>query len=133
MSYSAEQILDAIAPQFVSDTDKDVHLNLAELRTSDCFGTSIKPLAVALRAAHTLTLSSNANSFGGSSGSITSKREGDLSVSFSNNASVGISGDLGQTSYGVQLENLIKNSFVGIRLTGLNIDCAGNVSLEEDY
>ena len=126
---TAEQILDAIAPQFITNTNKSAHLTLAAQRTSrTCFGINYE-LAVALRAAHTLTLSTEANAAGGSSGGISSKREGDLAISFGGQSSTGVTGDLGQTSYGVQLQQLIDSNIVGINITGININCDGSVTL----
>jgi len=122
---TASQILSAIAPQFDTDTNRATHIQLAVLRTSTtCFGDKYE-YAVALRAAHTLTLSNLASSgvSSGGSGGITSKREGDLSISFGGTSSTGVSGDLGQTSYGVELQNLIDGNILGIRITGLNVKC----------
>lgn len=133
MALTAEQIFNAIAPQFVSDPNKSTHLEIATLRTSqNCFGDKYN-LAIALRAAHTLTLTDTANNLGGSSGGVTSKREGDLALSFGGQSSTGIKGDLGQSTYGVQLQNLIDGNILAINLTGLNIDCQGNLTLEDIY
>ena len=53
---TAEQILEAIAPQLIDDAEKANHISLAIQRTNtECFGVNYN-YAVALRAAHTLTL-----------------------------------------------------------------------------
>lgn len=130
MSLTASQILAAIASQFDSDPNRSTHLTLATQRTnSQCFGDNYQ-YAIALRAAHTLTMSKQASVVGGSAGGITSKKEGDLSVSYGGQTSTGVSGDLGQTSYGVELQGLINGNIPGIQITGLQVDCAGNVNLE---
>ena len=111
---TVEQILETIAPELTSDTEKNNHITLARQRTSTCFGDNYN-YAVALRAAHTLTLKNNAqNGLAGSVGGITSKREGDLSIGFGGQSATGIKGDLGTTSYGVQLDELIKGNITGI-------------------
>lgn len=112
---TVEQILETIAPELSTDPEKSNHITLAKQRTSTtCFGVNYN-YAVALRAAHTLTLKNNANSgLAGSVGGITSKREGDLSIGFGGQSATGIKGDLGTTSYGVQLDELIKGNITGI-------------------
>lgn len=122
---TASQTLSAIAPQFDTDPKRQDHLDLASLRTnSRCFGNKYN-LAIALRAAHTLTLLQNAQSglSAGGSGSIKSKKEGDLSVTFGGSSDTGVKGDLGQTSYGVELQSLIDSCIISTRLTGVNITC----------
>ena len=122
---TASTILSAIAPQFDSDSNRSVHLNLATQRTSrDCFGVNYE-LAIALRAAHTLTLSKNAINSGGATGGVKSMREGDLAISYGGASSIKGNQDLNQTSYGVQLQGLINENIVGINITGLSIGCQG--------
>lgn len=122
---TASVILSAIAPQFDTDPKRQDHLDLAVLRTSKvCFGVNYT-CAIALRAAHTLTLLQNAQSglTTGSSGSIKSKKEGDLSVTFGGSSDTGVKGALGQTSYGIELQELIDSHIVPARLTGISITC----------
>lgn len=126
MALTIEQILDAIAPKFASDANKQDHISLARLRTSTtCFGNKYN-YAVALRAAHTLTLTSNTNIGTGSSGSISSIREGDVSISYgSRGTSTG--SDLDNTSFGQELQQLIKSNIVGVSITGnTSIPCGDN-------
>lgn len=117
---TASAILSAIAPQFDADSNRSTHLQLATKRTnSTCFGENYN-YAVALRAAHTLTLYQRAQSTGGAAGSVTDKREGDLSISFS----AGGDSDLDLTSYGKELKGLIKGNIVATDVCGLkNIIC----------
>lgn len=120
MASSIDAILSAIAPQFDSDPNRDVHIEIAEARTGTCFGDKYN-YAVALRAAHTLTLTDRAESVGGGSGSITSKREGDVAIGFGGFSDIGVAGDLGQTSYGVQLADLIKSCIPRVSVTGSTV------------
>jgi hypothetical protein len=120
---SASAIFDTIAPQYASDSNKASFIVLARDRTSlEFFGDNYEQ-AVALRAAHMMTLT-NSRSSGGTgsseSGSVASKREGDLAISFAQGAGeIGIkSSDLSQTHYGVQLMGLIKGSGAFIGVTG---------------
>ena len=56
---------------------------------------------------------------GGADVSVTSKKEGDLAISYGGSGT--ISGDLGQTSYGMQLDELIKGNIVGFDVVGGNV------------
>ena len=131
MSLTITAILSSIAPQFDSNVNRDDHISLAELRTNEtCYGNKYN-YAVALRAAHTLTLSDIQNSSGsGSAGAITSKKEGDLSISFGSTGG-SIDSYLGLTSYGKDLIDLREGSILPFQITGLTVDCAGNLTLEE--
>lgn len=100
-------ILDAIAPELADNAGKGVHLELAEGQTGKVYGDQ-RNYAVALLAAHTLTLAKRE----GSSGSINSLSEGNLSVSFQNNGS---DGELASTSYGLELKRLRKQYIMGVR------------------
>lgn len=116
---SASEILSAIAPQFDSNVNRATHLNLATNRTSSsCFGKNYN-YAIALRAAHSLTLSERALTSGGASGSITGKKEGDLSISFGSTRGNN-NGDLSQTSYGMELKGLIDGNIISISVIGNN-------------
>ena len=116
MAQSASAILDIIAPQFQSDPNKADVIALARGRTSrNVFGDNYE-YAVALRAAHMLTLISQQQS--GTAGNVASKTEGDLSISFS--AAEDSGGSLHLTTYGQQLKQLIRENVVGIGITGGN-------------
>jgi len=120
-----EQILGAIAPQLINDPDKSTHISLAIQRTSEnCFGVNYT-LAVALRAAHTLTLKNIASGGGASSvGSVTSKKEGDLNITYGGTSSIKVDGDLGTTQYGIQLDALINGQIIGMSVLGeVSIPC----------
>lgn len=93
------EILEAIAPEIdTGDPSVLVHINLAEQQTGKVYRDS-RNHAVALLAAHTLTLGQR----GGSGGQVTSESEGQLSRSY---GSVAGQSRLDATSYGQELERL---------------------------
>lgn len=127
MALTAEQRFDALVPIYASNPAKAVFLEMAEERTapvSSCgWNEAKRNQAVALRAAHSMTLALDPLRAGGSGGQVTQKREGDLSISYgSASADSDTSGDLGQTAFGIQLNALIKGSFMFFATTGED-DC----------
>lgn len=109
----AWNILDAIAPEFANNPLKDIHLELAEGQTGTVFGAQ-RDHAVALLAAHTLTLANRGKSVGGVAGAVSSLSEGQLSVGFSGSSDAG-KGSLGSTSYGEELLRLRRQYVMGAR------------------
>lgn len=111
-------------PNLFADTNLNTWIEGAVLHIDpECYGDKYN-LAVALRASHDYTISQNQQGSGsGSSGSITSKREGDQAVTFANNAS-NISGDdyLKLTNYGLELISIQRGTIARIRNTGDNRD-----------
>lgn len=112
MALTARLILSAIAPKFDINPNRDVFLEMAALQTSiSHFGEEKYERAVALRAAHEMSLATTRNL--GESGSITSKSEGQLSVSFGGGGSritpKGLE-SLIQTAFGHELLDLIEGS-----------------------
>lgn len=99
------QIIQAICPSLYSDAGFAVYLQLAEEQTSGTFFGLSRSHAVALRASHMYVLSKGRAL--GEGGSIVSKTEGKLNISFSGQS--GASEDLGQTHYGKQLLGLIQS------------------------
>ena len=97
----------------MDSTKRDRFLDRASAKTS----TSLYPTegvrdeAVALLAAH--NLKSADNSSGGGSGVVQSERVGPLSVTYATGS--GSAGDLGSTSYGIQLAELVKSYSFGPR------------------
>ena len=113
MSKSA--VFDTIAPAYADDPDANNFIDLATLRTSQSkFGNKYN-LAVALRAAHMITLRDRT---GGDGGTITSKSEGSLSVSYSAPARASGDTDLMLTHFGQQLKGLIRGTIVSPTVTG---------------
>lgn len=102
------EILRMLAPEFADIDDVDVlrFLALAEEETpaSQCK----RAHAVALLAAHYMALANMGTGAGGVgvSGSATTVREGDLSVTFATGAQIGVTGGLGATRFGVELDRL---------------------------
>lgn len=114
---TAEQRFDLIAPQYSGNASKSSYLEIAEERTArvSCGGWTVtsRPQAVALRAAHMMTLALDPTLTSGSeAGPVTQKREGDVWVTYSSGAVSASDGDLGLTKYGRQLLTLAKETFV---------------------
>ena len=116
---TVEQYIQAVAPALMQDPSLDVFIEMAKERTDRGFYGVKYNHAVALMAAHIAfrlgagTLGAGSGSSeGGSTGSVTSKREGDLSVSFGTGAASAVVGigdaDLAQTRWGLMLISLRK-------------------------
>lgn len=113
----ASTAFDVICPVYKLDPDKATFISMAASRTSlTLFGTNYG-LAVALRAAHMMTLTRNRTT--GEGGAIASKSEGELSVSYMSGTSKKIT-ELSMTHYGQQLEQMIAESTVMLGVTGGN-------------
>ena len=112
---SIEQYIQAMAPALLQDPSLDVFIEMAKERTDRAFYGVKYNHAVALMAAHIAFLlgagtlgAGSGNAEGGSTGSITSKREGDLSVSYGAGAVSASADNLGdaelsQTRWGLML------------------------------
>jgi len=109
----AQDILAAIAPELANDPNNAAHINLADGQTGAVFGDQ-RDYAVALLAAHTLTIANRGKSVGGIAGNVSSLKEGQLSVGFAGGAEV-VSGSLGSTSYGEELLRLRRQYVMGAR------------------
>ena len=112
---TADEILSSIAPQFDADPVRSNHIALAILRTSpDAFGVEKNDYAVALRAAHTLTLKELSKNYPGASGAIGDMHEGEQNISFMR----GRNEDeyLSLTNFGRDLLDLIQGSIVPLDL-----------------
>ena len=116
---TVEQYIQAVAPALLQDPSLDVYVEMAKERTDRAFYGVKYNHAVALMAAHIAFLlgsgtlgAGSGNAEGGSTGSVTSKREGDLSVSFGTGAASAVVGigdaDLAQTRWGLMLISLRK-------------------------
>lgn len=114
-----DQYITAIAPALATDASKDVFVEMAKERVDKAFYGLKYNQAVALMTAHIAFLlgagtlgAGSGSAESGSTGSVTSKREGDLSVSYGSGA-VSTSGnvgdaDLAQTRFGLMLIALRK-------------------------
>lgn len=111
---TVETTLDAIAPELAS-TDgvrKAAIIAIAETRTSATAFEDSREYAVALLAAHTLTVGNR----GGASGVVISKKEADLAITYADPTKTGDSGaGLNATSYGQELLLLRKQYIMGPR------------------
>ena len=121
---SASEVLSAIAPQFDTDPNRDALIVQAEEATSSTHFGSQRERAVALRAAHFLSLYTSSARLDGSGGPVTSKSEGSLSIGFGGAGSNSRS-SLAQTSYGQELLDLIK-SYPVAGITGLPFVVSGS-------
>lgn len=123
-----QQYIQAVAPALMQDPSLDVYIQMAEERTTRSFYGHKYNHAVALMAAHIafrlgsgIMGAGSGSAEGGSTGSIASKHEGDLSVSYGSGAasaaSVGTGdADLAQSRWGLMLLALRKGCrpFVGV-------------------
>lgn len=114
----ASTAFDVICPVYKLDPDKATFISMAASRTSlTLFGTNYG-LAVALRAAHMMTLARTR--IQGDGGAINSRREGDLSIGYSTGSRNKEPTELSFTHYGQQLEQMIAESTVMLGVTGGN-------------
>ena len=113
MASSIKEIIQATFLKLYDSEALDVFIEMAELQTSACFFGSKYNLAVSLRACHNYELHLRDYH---SSGNATSLEEGDLSQGFSTPKD---SNNLGQTSWGMQLQDLINSSGLGMVVTGV--------------
>lgn len=123
MALTATQRFDAICPEFKGSASKAAFLEMSEEMTAPVSATGWdegkRASAVALRAAHMITLSLSAERAGGAGGQVTQKREGDLAVSFGGSSSRNTAiSDLDQTAFGIQLQALVRGSFMLLDTTG---------------
>lgn len=111
---SASAKLSIIAPQYDSTTNRAEFISIAESMVNRClFGTDDRAdLAVAYMAAHLITV--NIIQGGAGTGEISSKKEGDLAVTYK---TADTNGDgLTSTGYGKQFMMLVQSStpFIGV-------------------
>lgn len=121
MAISALQYLTLRAPSLATNANVELYIAAAREDLNPCyFGASIEK-AVALLAAHTMTLSLDPMRAGGAGGAVTSKSEGQLSISFGAGSAGG--SDWGQTSYGMELTRLMSMGGPAMFVTGSSDAC----------
>jgi hypothetical protein len=99
---SASDILSVIAPQFNDSDNRSGFLNIAaSLVSSSWFGNKYD-LAVAYLTAHMMSLSNDPLRQSGETGSVSSKKEGDLAIAFSNGSISEQNAYYGLTHFGMQ-------------------------------
>jgi hypothetical protein len=120
---SVKEIIDIRAPQFSSSNRLDGLITLSTQLTGGDYGEN-QSLAIALRVLHILTKEKIAggtetNTGIQNSGGITSETEGALSRSYSSGSSnqflYAKYGDLTATTFGMELIDLMKSTFIGFR------------------
>ena len=122
---SVSSVLSVIASQYDSVAGRSEFIGLAGLRVNRCVFGDKADLATAYVAAHMIALSTPEFRQEGAVGAITSKREGDLSISFAaGSEGKQDDGDFGQTHFGRQFLSLQNSSevFVGV-LGGADSGC----------
>lgn len=102
----AATLFDLVAPELSGDADKQAAIDLAELQTGEVYKDA-RPHAVALLAAHILTLSKRE----GKSGAVSSIKEGSLSLGFGGD----LTGHLHTTSFGAELDRLRRSYIISAR------------------
>ena len=118
-SSTAKDIIRVECPDLYASADLDTYITLATQQTSQCFFGVNYNYAIALRACHNYTLTTGAFA-SGVGGSVKSKKEGDLSISYGSIAKGG-GGDLQLTTYGLRLKGLIDAGPGAISVTGSDI------------
>lgn len=111
MSNTVIDYLYLIAPETkdIDDETLDAYIDIARLQTKLGCGNK-RSLAIAYLTAHTIALSTRN---GSGSGSVSSLKEGQLSINFAalaNNRSL-----YGQTPYGIEYARLIKSNVMAVR------------------
>jgi len=120
MSLTAVDILEAVAPQYTAHPLLSRHITLAEMSTAPVsasgWNSAVREKAIALRAAHTMTLALDPAFAGGGGGGVQMRREGDLQVQYRTTAAKVFDKypGLSQTSYGTDLIDLIEGNIIGI-------------------
>ena len=115
MALTTAQIIKMQCLNLYSDPNLNDWILLAQQQTSSCFFGRNYALATALRACHMYTLATTR--LGGASGVVSSKREGDLSISYAKSKSTG-NANLDQTHYGIQLKELAKSINGSVSILG---------------
>jgi hypothetical protein len=119
MALTTIQIINIKCPDLGTDPNLSIWITLAQEQTDSSYFCNSYNLAVALRACHEYTLVNMPGASAGASGNISSIKEGDLSIGYSNNSSSGkSSNNLDQTIFGKELKALIKQVRTGIAVLG---------------
>lgn len=118
---TAIDYLTTIAPTLAARSDVNGFMDMARAEMGVAYFGTYFELALAYLTAHKMTLFTNSARASGVAGQVSSKSEGQLSVSFAPIVGGGASAALNSTSYGVEY-NRIRNicSMPGIAVTGGN-------------
>ena len=112
---SASAKLSIVAPQLDDAENRNGFIELASLQVNQSWFGDKSEWAIAFLAAHLISVNPQNGDNMQSGGVVTSKREGDLAVSYAG-PSAGDDAELSRTSYGRQFLSLRKqgNAFIGI-------------------
>lgn len=116
MALDASSHLSLIAPALAVNANAPLYITAAREELNACMYGANYEKAVAYLAAHTMTLALDPMRSGGAAGAVTSKSEGQLSISYGAGAAGGT--DWGQTSYGMALIRLTAACGSGAFVTG---------------
>lgn len=109
MALTIKDIIELRSPEFFENPNIDKYIELAEQRVNqDVFGDHYEN-AVALTVMHMMALTERSDGSVSAGGSITSMKEGKLSLSFGSMSNSSGSNDLSQTSWGQELQDLIRD------------------------
>ena len=115
MALSALTHMQLLAPAYAANANASLYLDQARECLDSTYWDVMWEKAVALLACHTMALSLDTARQNGTAGSIASKSEGGLSISFSGGSG---SSDWGQTSFGLQLLRLQSTCGPSLFVTG---------------
>ena len=118
---TASQIMSIRAPQFDASPYKGDYITMARKRVAQAWFGANYEQAVAMMAAHMMTVDSDAGQSGSSGAFVTSKREGDLAITYASpNSGGGAGSALGSTNYGREFLELQKQGNFAVSATGGN-------------
>ncbi len=117
MAQTPSQIIEYRSPNLFASSFISKYIEIATERSDNCFFGDNYSLAIALMAMHMYALDSRPGN-SGDAGQISSKREGSLSISYSASSNTNSDAYLSQTSYGLELQQLIKTSGPGATVLG---------------
>ena len=112
-SLSVDVLFNAIAPEYANDVNKSTFIQLATCRTSACQYGDKYNYAIALLAAHMITMRDRQ----GIGGPISNLREGDLTIYYGSILDT-YKSNLHQTSHGMELLGLMKGNVMKHSVTG---------------
>lgn len=122
---SPSAYLSIIASQFDGVVNRSEFITMATMQINENWFTDDKyNLAIAYMAAHLITINTDPSFLGSGGGAVISKKEGDLSIGYAAPSSNTGDLSLNLTSYGKQLQQLIKQG--GFYLGVLNGDTYGS-------
>lgn len=117
MAQTPSQIIEYRSPNLFASSFLSNYIEIATERSDSCFYGGNYNLAIALMAMHMYALDSRPGN-SGDAGQISSKSEGGLSISYSVSLNMSSDAYLSQTSYGLELQQLIKTSGPGATVLG---------------